>query len=148
MPWLSQRDLNGRNALHCAVVGEATADVDEQSRLSIVAQLLDYGLPVDSRDEDGSTPLYWSCAQGLSQVAELLLSRGADANGRSARRSAIHVAIGWKHPRCLLLLLEHGADITARDLDDKDAVDLVQSDEACEECRQAVMRAASELSSE
>lgn len=143
VPWLNQRDLNGRNALHCAVVGEATADVDEQSRLSIVVQLLDCGLPVDSRDEDGSTPLYWACAQGLSQVAELLLSRGADPNCRSARRSAIHVAIGWKHPQCLLLLLEHGADITARDLNDNDAVALVESDDACGDCREAVLRAAS-----
>lgn len=143
MQWVNQRDLNGRNALHCAVVGEATADVDEETRLAIVGQLLDYGLPVDSRDEDGSTPLYWSCAQGLDRVAALLLSRGADPNCRSARRSAIHVAIGWKHPQCLRLLLEHGADITARDLNDKDAVALVNSDDACETCRQAVLRAAS-----
>ena len=142
--WVNQRDLNGRNALHCAVVGEATADVDEETRLAIVCQLLDYGLPVDSRDEDGSTALYWSCAQGLSKVAALLLSRGADPNCRSARRSAIHVAIGWKHPLCVRLLLEHGADISARDLNEKDAVALVNSDDACEECRQAVLRAATE----
>ena len=50
-------------------------------------------------------------------MASLLLERGADPNAASTRRTPIHIAIGWKQPQCVALLLAAGADLTAKDLD-------------------------------
>lgn len=92
--WVAQVDLNGRTALHCAVVGgtlpkhpkynliwregtdrllvdtEATADVEEPARLSIVTQLLGpRDLPLDQRCfwsrlmSATASPHVLSCAQ-------------------------------------------------------------------------------------
>jgi len=42
--------------------------------------LLDQGVAVDARDEDGRTPLMLAVAQGRLEVVRLLLARGADPN--------------------------------------------------------------------
>lgn len=72
-----------------------------------------------------------------------MLARGANPSAASARRSPIHVAIGWSNPGCLRLLLDHGADLTAVDLSGNDGVALVSKEGyECEECRALVLGAA------
>ena len=46
-------DLTGRGVLHAAIVGEATADVEESTRDAIVRRLLQAGADVHCADEDG-----------------------------------------------------------------------------------------------
>jgi ankyrin repeat protein len=50
-------------------------------------------------------------------MLELLLSRGADANAASARRSALHGAAEWGHADAVSVLLRAGACPTAVDAD-------------------------------
>jgi len=45
----------------------------------IVGQLLDYGADPNAKDAKDNTPLHKACGSGLSDVAELLCARGADA---------------------------------------------------------------------
>ncbi len=71
-------------------------------------------------------------------MASLLLERGADPNAASTRRTPIHIAIGWKQPQCVALLLAAGADLAAKDLDGQDARALVAKAGACAECRELV----------
>ena len=37
--------------------------------------LLDKGVHLDAKDQDGRTPLHWACASGRLNVAEFLLAR-------------------------------------------------------------------------
>ena len=46
-------DLTGRGVLHAAIVGEATADVEDSTRDAIVRRLLQAGADVHCADEDG-----------------------------------------------------------------------------------------------
>lgn len=61
------------------------------------------------------TPLHWAAAQpDRLVVAERLLSRGADIEGKTERRlTALHIAAEAGNEDCCELLLEHGADISA-----------------------------------
>ena len=47
----------------------------------------DMGADVYHNDKDGSTPLYWSCKFGENEIAELLLSNGADAKSENNDKS-------------------------------------------------------------
>jgi len=66
-------------------------------------------------DEDGvrRTEGYVS---RMCQVIQILLERGADVNMKmSADVTLLHLAIEWTHPLLVSLILEHGANVHARD---------------------------------
>ena len=75
------------------------------------AQLvLDLGVPVDSRDKDGCTPLRYASSLGRLGCVRLLLARGADPNLPDPLVvNALHSAITGGHLDVAMLLLEHGA---------------------------------------
>jgi ankyrin repeat protein len=61
-----------------------------------VAQMLDRGFDINSRNEWGDTPLLWSCRDSNPQpeIIELLIRNGADINARSTRAYSRNVTIG------------------------------------------------------
>jgi ankyrin repeat protein len=61
-----------------------------------VAQMLDRGFDINSRNEWGDTPLLWSCGDSNPQpeIIELLVRNGADVNARSTRAYSGNVTIG------------------------------------------------------
>jgi len=75
------------------------------------AQLvLDLGVPVDSRDKYGCTPLRYASSLGRLDCVRLLLSRGADPNLPDPLVvNALHAAITGSHLDVAMLLLAHGA---------------------------------------
>ena len=101
----------GSSPLHHAVL---------YADLSVVAALLDRGAEVDAKTYGGSTALLViTAAWGVhhtpaSDVAALLLERGADANTPydSRGNSALHYA---KDPVMAVLLLNYGADVNQKD---------------------------------
>ncbi|MBI3971847.1 MAG: sigma-70 family RNA polymerase sigma factor [Chloroflexi bacterium] len=59
----------------------------------------------------GYTPLHHAALAGNTQLAELLLSRGADVSARSeGSETALHLAAVMDEPEIAALLFEHGAD--------------------------------------
>ena len=75
------------------------------------AQLvLELGVPVDSRDKQGCTPLRYASSLGRLACVRLLLARGADPNLPDPLvLNALHSAITGGHVGVAMLLLEHGA---------------------------------------
>jgi len=70
------------------------------------AVLLDQGVAVDARDQDGRTPLMLAVVQGRLEVVRLLLARGADPNAAdNAGRTPLQQATD-KNLRDIAALLE------------------------------------------
>lgn len=74
------------------------------------ATLLDLGVPVDSRENSGRTPLHHACALGRLGCARLLLQRGADGNAPNDHlaENPLHLAVQSPSLDVALLLLDHG----------------------------------------
>ncbi|KAI0099324.1 ankyrin repeat-containing domain protein [Nemania sp. FL0031] len=62
------------------------------------------------------TPLYHSAREGQAEIAQLLITAGAHCRPEGDRRwTPLHMA--WRHPECLKVLLDGGADIEASSVD-------------------------------
>lgn len=58
-------------------------------------------------------PLHWAAANGLTEVARLLIEQGAQVNGRdNFDNTPLHLAV--RYPQMLELLLQAGAKVGAR----------------------------------
>eukprot|EP01047_Picozoa_sp_COSAG01_P056498 COSAG01_NODE_6414_length_3678_cov_3.799106_1_plen_486_part_00 len=102
-------DLSGRGPLHAAIVGESMADVEESTRKEIICRLLEASADVNARDDDGGSALYWACAQGYASVVETLLAARAEPEAGTQRRTPLQLAVGWRRPAVVALLLKAGA---------------------------------------
>jgi ankyrin repeat protein len=102
-------DLSGRGTLHAAIVGESMADVEESTRKEIICRLLEASADVNARDDDGGSALYWACAQGYASVVETLLAARAEPEAGTQRRTPLQLAVGWRRPAVVALLLKAGA---------------------------------------
>jgi len=71
---LDRINMAGMTALHQAVLDE---------NLVLVRLLIHHGARVDKQDEDSWTPLHAAAANGLHQIAALLLSKGAKRDLRT-----------------------------------------------------------------
>jgi len=77
-------DTYGCSALHLAAW---------EGHLSCVELLLDRSADINSRGEDGSTPLIWAAWKGRLACVRLLLDRGADLNLKDNKHGKI--ALDW-----------------------------------------------------
>lgn len=81
-----------------------------------IKTLLDKGVSVDKTDSRGRTPLYWAALQGSKEIAEYLISRGAQINKGASWKSdstPLHVAAQKGHTDIVELLLNKGANVNA-----------------------------------
>ena len=100
----------GRSPLHYAV---------QYADLSVIAALLDRGADVDAKTDEGLTALHIIAGLSgehhtpVSEVAALLLERGADANAQDGRfeYSPLHYA---EDPVMAVLLLNYGAAVNQK----------------------------------
>lgn len=65
----------------------------EHGNYEAVRGLLDAGIDVATRGEEGATPLHWACFCGWSRIARLLLERGAPIDVRDGTFQA--TPLGW-----------------------------------------------------
>lgn len=99
-------------------------------RLEVVQKLIEYDANIDARDEFGWTPLSWA-ARGHhfknGSVLRLLLERGAVVNTRAYDNgfTPLHRASENGAQEVVRLLLEHGADVEAVDVDGRTALQIV-----------------------
>ena len=79
--------------------------------LNQVKELLNQGVPVNSRNEDGWTPLHHAAQNGRLNVVQELLKRGAHVHSRDQTgRTPLLTAAYWEHPRVVHELLKAGAN--------------------------------------
>jgi ankyrin repeat protein len=65
----------------------------EQGNLEAVVLMLDLGIPVDIRDDDGATALHAAAYAGSADTVQLLLDRGADIEARDTSWNS--TPLGW-----------------------------------------------------
>jgi len=83
--------------------------------LKRVKELLNQGVPVNSRDEYGRTPLHRAAYKGRLNVVQELLKRGARVNPRSViGATPLHWATNKGHSRVMHTLIKAGANPTYR----------------------------------
>ncbi|KNC87800.1 hypothetical protein SARC_00057 [Sphaeroforma arctica JP610] len=130
-------DAHGRTSLHYAAIG-GNVDVIEkllelkidttipdsegylvifyvvaQNSLSCVAKFLDGGVPINQPcNLAGMSPLTVACSYGHTDMAKLLLVRGADQTVCDEDHlSPLHVAARAGHSACVRVLLESGCNV-------------------------------------
>jgi cytohesin len=89
--------------------------------LTGVGRFLDQGADVNIQDSQFNwTPLYWASFSGQRDVAEFLISKGADVNARDEWNDVpLHYAAVHGHRELTKLLLTKGAEVNARTTDGK-----------------------------
>ena len=83
----------------------------QNGNLNRVKAFLNQGVPVNSRNEAGWTPLHDAAYSGRLSVVQELLKRGAHVNPRSiSGYTPLHVAALEKHPHVVHALIRAGAN--------------------------------------
>lgn len=71
---------------------------------------------VDVKDDEGFLPLHWAARFDHREIAEFLLTNGAEVDGRESHEmTPLHIAASSSSEDVAALLIEHGADVNARD---------------------------------
>ena len=93
--------------------GDQLLAATRKGDLAEVKRLLDGGADVNTRTRYNSTPLFFACDRGHTEIVRLLIERGADVNVKDNFYNAN--ALGWamskKHDDIVALLIEKGADV-------------------------------------
>ena len=85
--------------------------------LSDLVQALAQGAPVDAKDREGRTALFYAAKDGDVAIAAALIRAGANVNARdTAERTPLHLAANSYQVEAAELLLTHGATVDAQDL--------------------------------
>ena len=83
-----------------------------------VADALDAGANVNTKDNDGRTSLILASRHGHTEIVTMLLANGADVNAKNNDGwTALIVASFYGHTEIVTMLLEKGADVNAKNND-------------------------------
>ena len=97
-------ETSGCNSLHCAAMG------------AIIETLLSSGLDINSRSNDGTTPLMMAAATGQEKTVDLLLSKGADPHLKNFMgRNLLHAAAEGGNSSIVMRALSCDIDINSKD---------------------------------
>ena len=80
--------------------------------------LVEFGADVNRKNRNGHTAIYYVVLNGNFDLARFLLDRGADPNTvceADGHLSMLHVAIRHRFGAVTRLLVERGADLSAKD---------------------------------
>jgi len=90
----------------------------ERGKLDAGQCLLDRGADVNARNSNNNVPIVLAVYHGHVEFARMLLERGASHNSPLGE-TLLHFAVRWRMIQAVRLLLEHGADVNARDSEGK-----------------------------
>ncbi|MBC8217965.1 MAG: ankyrin repeat domain-containing protein [Planctomycetes bacterium] len=109
--------------LVCGQTGQAAVSAPQvdiwtaaaSGNIEAIKQHLEAGTDINAKEPSGgSTPLMVAAAFGQADVAELLIEKGANINGRSSDGgTALHGAAFFCHGEIMKLLLAKGIDVDA-----------------------------------
>lgn len=101
---------------------EAVKDGKNSINFNIICRLLEEGVDVNAKDEDGITALMWAICKENKYIVEMLLKKGADVNakdknGISALTLSAMSPSKWRSRKreIVSMLLEKGADVNTMD---------------------------------
>jgi len=123
-------ELIAKGALHGAAQPSLLHTAARTGQVSVIVALLDHGAPIEARDADGRTALYWAVYARDYSSTVTLVTRGAEINATDNTGSTVlHVAASRIVPPYLLsFLLEHHANAALRDNQGRLAQDLATTD--------------------
>ena len=114
-------EYDGRTALHGAA---------SKGLLILMARLIDMGLSVDVRDNNGSTPLIDAAYNDKKGAFEIMLGRGAAINAqRNDGYTALHWACSNGYTESAKVLLLRGADPTIKNNEGDTAFEVFGDDD-------------------
>ncbi len=88
-----------------------------------VMELVNSGIPVDTRDHYGKTTLMWAVVNENIKMAEFLILKGADVNASDGEGTTVLMwAVVTGNPATVSLLIDNGADINRKDMYGKTAL--------------------------
>lgn len=100
---VAAKDLTSSTmALHLACSSGST---------EIVPRLLQHGFEVNSKNDDGETPLYLASSRGYTEIVRLLLGANAEVNIRGGSGTALQGAVVYGHEDIVRILLSSGAKV-------------------------------------
>jgi ankyrin repeat protein len=104
----SSSDIESRKMSHPFALIKAS----EKNNISLVKKLLDMGVDVNVKDDDGSNALMMASKNGYEDVVKMLLDRGADVNVENKYgNNALMSASMYGNTEIVKLLLDKGADV-------------------------------------
>jgi len=87
-------------------------------RYNQMKDLLNKGVPIDARDENGNSALIIACQNGQGRLVKLLVRSGADPNMQNKRgNTALHFAVLFKFDVIADFVIKHGARTDIRNVD-------------------------------
>ena len=99
-----------------------------QGQREIVRELLNLGVDIHARNDDGNTALWLACVSRDADIVRDLIATGIELDNRNdAGSTALMYTASSDRPELLELLLEAGADPQVRNFDDMRAVELAAS---------------------
>ena len=100
-------------------------DAIRNNNLHALTEAVEAGADVNFFDHFGQTVLVWAAYTGSQEMAEYLITNGADPN--LGRNPPLHYAARFGRPQMVQLLLKHGADVLKVDGENKTALDQARS---------------------
>ena len=80
----------------------------QEGHTAVAEKLLSHGAQVDSRRQDGITPLIMACYKNHTSVVKLLIAKGAQVNSAdNDGDTPLHCAVSANSPETVKLLLPH-----------------------------------------
>jgi ankyrin repeat protein len=87
----------------------------ESAMVETISLLLDLGIDVNARDDNGRTTLHRAAYDGFPAVVKILLDRGADIDARDREgATALWWVSGIGRRDSATILVDKGADLTAQ----------------------------------
>jgi uncharacterized protein len=85
----------------------------KNGNVAAIQKFINSGIEVNSKDENGQTPLFLAASYGQTEAIKLLLSHGADVNVKRTGMTPIILASAAGNVDSVNALIEGGADVNA-----------------------------------
>ena len=79
--------------------------------MDLIQKIIDIGIPVNSCDHYGYTPLQVACEHGRADIARLLVQNGADVNKLTDKASFLAFAVYARSAETVACLVDAGIDV-------------------------------------
>lgn len=127
---LEDRDEAGSSPLIYAIIGKHP---------KIVSLLIERGASIHVRDNHNATPLHIAAKMNHIEIIDLLASSTQDIDPQNNEgQTPLLLAVSLKKENAILRLLEHGANIHARQNDGLGVLDLLKNNRILGLCRAIV----------